>query len=273
MKVLIIHSQVSYGFVGSNTTSLVLKLAGIETITVPTVLYSNHLGHAIYGGGVVPEDLFADVLRGIKDFGLLKEVDLIITGFFGSAKQIEIAAEFIQGIKENYPHITYLCDPVMGDVDKGQYVQEDVPDAIINSLFPLADYLTPNHFEAERILGTACRTQQDFMVQFKKRIKQQKVMVTGANVPKVLTGNMGTYLVNDDLLVQAPKIDLHPPGTGELFAAHLLISLAKKVDLMNAIILSVELVYRVMDHMKDAGRNEFELDDILFSMELRSGIE
>ncbi len=273
MKVLIIHSQVSYGFVGSNTTSLVLQLAGIETITVPTVLYSNHLGHSIYGGGVIPEDLFSDVLRGIKDFGLLKEVDLIITGFFGSARQIEIAAEFIREAKLQFPHISYLCDPVMGDVDKGQYVQDDVPEAIISSLFPLADFLTPNHFEAEKIVGSSCLTQEDFRKQFKKMIKQQIVMVTGANVPMVLPENMGTYLVNDDLLVQAPKIDLHPPGTGELFAAQLLISLAKKVDLMNAITLSVEIVYRTMYHMKEAGRNEFALDDILFSMELRSGIE
>jgi pyridoxine kinase len=46
------------------------------------------------------------------------------------------------------PHV--VCDPVMGD-DSKLYVPEDLVPIFRDELCPLADVLTPNHFEAEYV--------------------------------------------------------------------------------------------------------------------------
>ncbi len=120
-KTIIIHSKVSYGYVGSSTTALVLQIGRQDAIIVPTVLYSNRLGLPTVGGGPTPTPLFASILEGILQLDILDEVSSVITGFIGSTEQVNIAADFVGKIKERYPSITYLCDPVMGDVG-GLYV-------------------------------------------------------------------------------------------------------------------------------------------------------
>ena len=266
MKVVIIHSQVAQGFVGSNTTALVLKLAGIEVIVVPTVLYSNHLGHAVYGGGVIPDELFREVVQGIQNFGGLEDVDFVMTGFFGTQKQIEIAAEFIRGLQEQYPHIAYLCDPVMGDIGKGQYVSDEIPGALSALLVPLADYLTPNLFEAQILLKTECQNLEDLRTASKKRLdlEKQTLIITGINSQE---GSFGNYYVNGNKQIFSQIVDVHPPGTGELFAAHLLLSLLNKQSVERGISHVADLMHRVMAHMQASGRKEFALADHLFSME------
>jgi pyridoxine kinase len=268
MKVLLIHSQVSQGFVGSNTTVLVMQLAGVEIITVPTVLYSNHLGHAVYGGGIIPDHLFADVLQGIHEFGGLEEVDFVLTGFFGTQMQIEVSAAFIRYLKASYPHITYLCDPVMGDIGKGQYVQEDIPAAIREELVPLADILTPNLFEAQLLLNVESATLTELQAAAKDHLAldRQSLVITGISGGEELFGN---YYVNGDRPIFTKIVDLHPPGTGELFAAHFLLSLLEKRSVEFGITLAAELVYRVMAHMQTSGRREFALADILYAMDQR----
>lgn len=80
-KTIIIHSRVAFGYMGSNTTAFVLQMGGYGVITVPTVLYSNHLGYTTVGGGKISEDLFSDLLKGILKLEILKEVSTILPVF------------------------------------------------------------------------------------------------------------------------------------------------------------------------------------------------
>ncbi len=57
----------------------------------------------------------------------IKNIAAIIIGFIGSAEQVKITANFVRTIKTLKPEIRYFCDPVMGDIDKRQYMGSDVP--------------------------------------------------------------------------------------------------------------------------------------------------
>ena len=270
--IIIIHSRVAIGYVGSNTTSFVLQMGGYEVITVPTVLYSNHLGYTTVGGGKIAEDLFSDILKGILKLEILKDVSTIITGFIGSAEQVRITADFIRTIKKCNPEILYLCDPVMGDTDKGQYVEPDVPDAIIEHLVPLADMLTPNQFEAERIVKKQIDNVEDIVQLLQERVdlSKQKIVITGGDFDvsrKDLIDNCIVENKNCDI-IKTRKIDLHPPGTGELFTAHLCLSMLRGMKLRDAVTLSGDILSAVLLKMFNDNRTEFELRDILFSMNI-----
>lgn len=270
--IIIIHSRVAIGYVGSNTTSFVLQMGGYEVITVPTVLYSNHLGYTTVGGGKISEDLFSDILKGILKLEILKDVSTIITGFIGSAEQVRITADFIRTIKKCNPEILYLCDPVMGDTDKGQYVEPDVPNAIIQHLVPLADMLTPNQFEAERIINKQIDNVENIVQLLQKTVdlSKQKIVITGGDFDvsrKDLIDNCIVENKNCDI-IKTRKIDLHPPGTGELFTAHLCLSILRGMKLRDAVTLSGDILSAVLLKMFNDNRTEFELRDILFSMNI-----
>jgi len=271
-KTIIIHSKVSIGYVGSNTTSFVLQTGGYEVITIPTVLYSNHLGHTTVGGGKIPEDLFSTILKGILKLEILKGFSTVITGFMGSAKQVMIIADFIRTIKKYKPETLYLCDPVMGDTDKGQYVEPDVPNAIIEHLVPLADLLTPNQFEAERIINKQIGDVENIALSLREQfdLSKQKIVITGGGfdgLRKDLIYNCIVENKNCDI-IKTRKIDLHPPGTGELFTTHLYLSMLRGMKLRDAVALSGDILSAVLLKMLNDSRTEFELKDILFSMNI-----
>ncbi len=259
-----------------NTTSLVLQISGHEVVTIPTVLYSNHLSLPTFGGGIIPDELFSSVLDGILQPGILHNVSAILTGFIGSALQVKLAAGFIRTLKNQNPEIRYLCDPVMGDTDKGQYVPADIPEAILTHLVPLADLLTPNQFEATRMLQHTTAAAEDIIGQLRQRfdLQRQKVVITSYEFDQPERDFVYKCAVagNSSEIIKTRKINLHPAGTGELFTAHLHRSMLRAVNFTEAVQLAGDTVSATLEKMFSENRTEFELQDILFSMNVSSNL-
>lgn len=271
-KTIIIHSMVSTGYVGSNTISAVLQMGGSEVVIVPTVIYSNHLGHPTVGGGKIPEDILASIFKGIIELGTINETSTIITGFIGSAEQVKIIAEFVRRTKTVNPEIRYLCDPVMGDINKGRYVDPEVPHALIQHLVPMADLLTPNQFEIETIIDKPINAIGDAPRLLKGHFDfdKQQVIITGLECNVLQNNLLYTVMVDDKgcTMFDVPNIDLHPAGTGDMFTAYLSLLLHKGMKLRNAVEFAGVVVYKVLLTMSKENRTQFELQDILHAMKI-----
>ena len=271
-KIIIIHSKVSYGFVGLNTTALVLQLSGFEVITIPTVLYSNHLGLATIGGGAVPDDLFQDLLEGVLKLDLLNDVAAIVSGYIGTETQVEMTADFVQKIKKSHPSITYLCDPVMGDIDAGLYVNPNVSTRIEKLLLPLADISTPNQFEIQKILNTTTNSADEILdlIRSNALFSTQKIVITGAKFKTTLHGTLDNCIVENGemTIIRNKEIPVQMAGTGELFAAHLLSFLLKGIHLNEAVLLSGDILSNVLLRMFNNGRMDFNSEDIIASLNI-----
>ena len=270
-KTIIIHSKLSYGYVGSNTTAIVLQLGRKDVITIPTVLYSNHLGLPTVGGGAITPELYKEILVGLEKLTIFDEVATILTGFIGSAELVEITADFIEKIKRAHPQINYVCDPVMGD-DGSFYVPEAVPQAIIERLLPLADLMTPNFFEVQAILGTPVHTLEELTQHIAQHpfLSHKKLVVTSCTFDHALQEEIINTLVMDDEyeMITAKRIDVHPAGNGELFTAHLQLSLLEGVSFKEAVYRSSYIVKHVLSRMYDEGRKDFSLEDMHYALEL-----
>lgn len=271
-KTIIIHSKVSYGYVGSNTTSFVLQSAVQDVITIPTVLYSNHLGYPTVGGGAVPSSLYQSILEGILKLSIEQEVSTVITGYIGNAELVEMTAGFIKKLKVINPEILFICDPVMGDMIPGLYVPAEVPPAIIEQLMPLADLITPNQFEFQQITGKPV-LQVDEMVQQLDQLKKilpKQVVITGCHLSTTEKDMLDICVFENETLniFSAPRIPVSPPGTGELFTAHLLLSLLEGANLQTAAGSSGTILSTVLLKMYEENRSEFDLTDLLFSLNI-----
>ncbi len=147
-RILAISSQVAHGTVGLSIVVPALQAMGYEVIALPTVLLSNHPGHAHVSGTQVATEALRGMLDAIQANGWLSDLDGVLTGYLPSAAHVAFAVEAVARVRAASPGVTYLCDPVMGDHPVGLYIAEAAAQAIKASLVPLADIATPNRFEA-----------------------------------------------------------------------------------------------------------------------------
>lgn len=149
-RILAISSQVARGAIGLSAAVPALQALGHEVIALPTVLLSNHPGHARFAGERVSPDLLGRMLDALEANGWLAQIDALLTGYLPSVDHVAIAARAIAQRRatatENRRPL-YLCDPVIGDWPKGIYIDPSAAAAIRNELVPVADILTPNVFE------------------------------------------------------------------------------------------------------------------------------
>ena len=266
-KTIVIHSKVAYGYVGSNTTSLVLQLAGQDVISVPTVVLSNRYGLPTVGGGLLPETLFQEVLDGILKLNILDEVSTILTGYIGSAALVERTAQFIAQIKKSHPAIVYFCDPVMGDQPQGLYVNQEVPNAIVQYLLPLADVLTPNQFEMETILQQKMSTEKQVIEAIEQHdvLRHKDILVTGCRFEDA-TDHLQIIVKQKEFYnhITTTYVPLDPPGTGELFAALVLLLKCRAYEVYSDCVKEASIwINAVLQNMLEQGRTEFDLQDIV----------
>jgi pyridoxine kinase len=200
----------------------------IDPVVVPTTLFGRHPGWGPPGGASVEAATFKGVIEGVAANGLLALADVILTGYFATPEQVWTASETIalaRATTKTLPHV--IVDPVMGDADKGLYVKPEVADAIMHTLVPDADVLTPNLWELGRLTGREIHSAQDAVAAVRAFGKPMLVTsVPGGD------DEIGALYVDADQasLALHRRLDGVPRGTGDLiaalFAAHLVEGLA-----------------------------------------------
>ena len=152
--VLVISSFVAGSNVGGSLAVKVLPQLGLDVSLLPTTLLGRHPGWGAPGGGAVPIELFSGMANGLVANDIPGRCDAVITGYFASVDQVRLAAELISDHFAGRAPV--IVDPIMGDTGKGLYIANEVAQAIVSELLPLADIITPNTFEfheIERRLG------------------------------------------------------------------------------------------------------------------------
>ncbi|WP_298363653.1 pyridoxal kinase PdxY [uncultured Bradyrhizobium sp.] len=223
MTVISIQSQVAWGHVGNSAATLPIQLHGIDVVAVPTTLLSNRPGYPTIRGRVLDVQLVADLLRGIEERGAVESARMILSGYLGSADIAIEVADFVARAKAENPALLYCCDPVLGDRDRGMFVRSDIPPLVRDQLCPLADIITPNHFEFEFLCGTRVTTTDDVIAQARALMARgpATIVITSAELAGTPDGEIETLAIERTgaWRVRTPRVPISPSGTGDLFAA------------------------------------------------------
>ncbi len=216
--VLCLSSQVARGYVGGSTARIALERMGHECWLLPTVILSNHPGHARFAGEQVPPGRLRAMIEALEANGWLGDVDAVLTGYMPSAEHVALAASMVELVKKSNSDLTYLCDPILGDDPGGLYVDEEVAAAIRDELIPLSQIATPNRFELEWLSGKGAK-------RVKTATKPARALGPDMVLVTSLTGGEPTSLVNllvegkGGLVTSVPKRKNAPHGPGDLMAA------------------------------------------------------
>jgi pyridoxine kinase len=222
--VLVISSYVAASRVGGGIAPFVLGPMKVDPVLVPTCLFGRHPGWGPPGGGAVDASMMERMLEGIEANDLFPMIDAVITGHFSTPGQVAVACDVIDRIREA-PHVQshahaaeepiIIVDPIMGDMEEGLYVKPPVADALMRDLVPLADVLTPNLWEFQRITGQAVSTPED--IAKAARVSAKRWLIS--SVPSASGIGVMHADVDNALLAETPRIEGEiPNGTGDMLA-------------------------------------------------------
>jgi pyridoxine kinase len=263
MTVISIQSQVAWGHVGNSAAVFPMQMHGIDVTAVPTTLLSNRPGYPTVRGRVLDAQLVADLLLGVEERGALDTANMILSGYLGSPEMAAVVADFVARARARNPKLTYCCDPVLGDRDRGLFVKEDIPPLVRDRLCPLADIITPNHFEFE-YLARAKATTSDQMIEAAHALLARgpsTVVITSAELTDTPSGSIETLAIERSKAWRArtPKLPISPNGTGDLFASLFVSARVLGSDTPEALSHAVSAVFAVLERTAISGTEEMRI--------------
>ncbi len=255
MAIVSISSRISRGYIGNTASAFAARRLGIDVWEVPTVTWAHHPGHGKPSGMITSAQDLKAMLAAFERPDWRREIDLVMTGYFRDAAQVNEAADFIKRLQDARQQFQVLVDPVCGDAG-GAYVAEEVVSAIRQELLPLADTITPNRFELDILTGEVSKDNTS-LVHAARSLGAENVAVTSAFPAALDIGN---------LLVEPKLATLHetlafpdpPHGTGDLFAG-IFAARNLKSSARESLIHAGNSVYRVIEATTLTGYDELDL--------------
>lgn len=267
MKTVVsIQSQLVFGYAGNSAAVPVLQSAGLTVYPVPTTLLSNTPHYPdLTSMPVRAEDVRA-LCEGLSKRVEARQLDVVLTGWMGSAAIVHEVAQWLAERKRRHPGLLYVCDPVMGDSQKGLYVDAACAEAIAAELVPLADVLTPNTFELQRLVP-----EQDTLAGRIAALsgERQRIIVVSSVPDETQGGIVNIVGRGDDVWqVRTPRLDVDLSGTGDVMTARFLISLLRGTALEVALADSVSGVYAVIELAAATDAHEMPLTQAMPAIQL-----
>ncbi|BDA42154.1 Pyridoxal kinase [Coccomyxa sp. Obi] len=234
-RVLSIQSHVVHGYVGNRCAVFPLQLLGYEVDFINSVQFSNHTGYPLWKGTIMDGDQLWDIIEGMKANNLL-EYSHLLTGYIGSASLLQTVERLVGLLREHNPGLIYVCDPVMGDHGKLYVKPEVVP--CYQEIVSLATIMTPNQFEAEKLVGERIITEEDAVAACNKLHERSVATVVMTSFhPEGVEDHLlliaSTRAPQNDglpsqLRLRIPRSAAYFTGTGDLLTALLLAQLDKQ---------------------------------------------
>ena len=263
MNILSLQSHVAYGHVGNAAAVFALQRLGIEVWPIHTVQFSNHTGYGQWRGRAFDAGMILELMQGIKERGVLGTCDGVLSGYMGSADIGAAILDAAASVKRANPRARYCCDPVIGDVGRGVFVQPGIAEFMRNRAMPAADVVTPNHFELDHLTGRATTSLTDALaaVDALRALGPRAVLVTSL-ITDETPDDAIDLLACDDAgrhRLRTPKLPLSVNGAGDAIAALFFAHYLRTGSAAEALSRAVSSVFGVLARTAAAGAREIAL--------------
>ncbi|NLR91985.1 pyridoxal kinase PdxY [Flammeovirga agarivorans] len=261
--ILSIQSHVTYGHVGNSAAVFPLQYLGNEVWPLHTVQFSGQTQYPHWDGDVFSEEHLRKIIKGVFSHVSMKTCDAILAGYLGSKSTGDVVYDTVNAIKKENPNAIFCCDPVMGDVDSGFYISEDVPPLYKEKILTIADMITPNHFETEYLVNGKISTLDEAKTAAKTLYDKgpNLVFITSLIVDETPNNHFTILLFdgNEYYIINNPLIDMGDVcGTGDVFAALTLAHTLQGQNPVSAMERTVSSMYSLLENTNKL--KQFELD-------------
>ena len=263
LNILSIQSHVAYGHVGNSAAVFAMQRLGHEVWPVHTVQFSNHTGYGAWKGRVFEAGLIDECVEGIFERGVLPGCGAVLSGYMGSPDTGAAILRAAARVKAANPKALYCCDPVIGDIGRGIFVRSGVPEFFRAAAVPMADIITPNHFELDYLSGVEGRSMADIsraLAIVHKRgpkiilVTSLQSAETPGDAVDIAVSQAGTVW-----RVRTPRLDISVNGAGDTIAALFLVHFMTTGSAADALSKAASSVYGILKRTRDAASREILL--------------
>lgn len=222
--IISIQSHVVYGHAGNSSAVFPMQRMGFEVWPIHTVQFSNHTQYQQgWKGKAFSADDISELISGIANIEQLKNCQALLSGYQGSADQCLAVLDAVRQVKAQNLNAIYVCDPVMGDPEKGCIVPQGTTEYLVNDVMPSADVIVPNQFELAQFTNMEITDLESAVVACQKALSRGPKMVLVKHLHSVsddkftmmLATEVGCYIAQRPHL----KFTKQPVGVGDLISA------------------------------------------------------
>ncbi|MFO7666605.1 MAG: bifunctional hydroxymethylpyrimidine kinase/phosphomethylpyrimidine kinase [Desulfobacterales bacterium] len=195
-------------------------------------------------------------------------IDAVKIGMVSSGVLIETIAKALKEV--NPPPV--ILDPVMISKSGYRLLNQDAQKALIRNLFPVAEVVTPNIYEAEVLTDMKITTENEMKTAAGKILKlgAKKVVVKGGH----LVGKLATDIVYDGILFKeltGKRIETkNTHGTGCTFSSAIAANLAKGINFFKAVSDAKAYITGAIENSLSIGHGHGPVDHF-FNLHKRAG--
>jgi pyridoxal kinase len=262
-QILSIQSHVAFGYVGNRAAVFPLQRLGHEVTAINTVQFSNHTGYGSWTGEVLSAAHIENVVDGLEKLGVLEKIDGLLTGYLGDPAIGEIILNLLDRLPKG---VTWLCDPVMGDVGRGFFVRPGIPDYFRDRALAKAGIITPNQFELEFLTGMRISTLDEAReAALRAHAMGPEIVLLTSLIHEGTQPNEIQMLASaksgEQFLVTTPRLpfDPAPNGAGDCTSALFLGHILSGQTLDQALSKTASSVFALFEKTRSAGSRELAL--------------
>lgn len=222
--IISIQSHVVFGHAGNSSAVFPLQRMGVEVWPIHTVQFSNHTQYQQgWTGHAFSANHIEELINGIDNIGKLNDCQAVLSGYQGSAEQCQAIVNAVNQVKARNKNAIYVCDPVMGDPEKGCILAEGITEQLINQVMPIADVIVPNQFELSQFTKMEITNLEQAKAACEKALTMGPKMVLvkhlHSSADDVFTMMLATQ--SGCYICQRPQLifDKQPVGVGDLISA------------------------------------------------------
>lgn len=229
-KIAAINDFCGFGRCSLAVALPIISAMQIQCCPLPTSIFSNHTGYDSFYYTDFTSHMGAYMDQWEK-LGLT--FDGILTGFLGSAEQIDLVCTFMERFKK--PHTVTVVDPVMGDDGALYSTYSPLAAEGMRRLLQYADILTPNLTEACILTGRDYLPDpgQEELLELCRELHAmgpEKIVISGLERGEDLENFVYRH-GQPPLVVREHKTGPCRAGTGDVFASILAADAVKGVEL------------------------------------------
>jgi pyridoxine kinase len=202
-------------------------------------------------------------VQGIAARGVFGECDGVLSGYIGSAGIGATILEAVEMVKHANPSARYCCDPVIGDLDRGVYVDAGVAEFIRQRALPLADLITPNQFELDFLSGRRSATVAEICAAMRVLHERGPRVVLVTSVRTDDTPEHSLDLIAGDeegaFRLRTPRLPVTIRGAGDAVAALFFMHHLRTGSLAEALSNAASSLFGILARTAEAGSQEMLL--------------
>jgi pyridoxine kinase len=194
---------------------------------------------------------------------VLGRCDGVLSGYMGSAEIGAAVLDAVAAVRAANPRARYCCDPVIGDVGRGVFVQPGIADFMRDGAVPAADVVTPNHFELDRLTERTTRTTAEVLAAVDSlRARGPRTVLVTSLVTEGTPADAIDLLACDDAgrhRLRTPKLPISVNGAGDAIAALFFAHVLRTGSAAEALSRAASAVYSVLKRTAEAKAREILL--------------